>query len=567
MNPVRIALLGTGTMTGWPEVLSVAASRIGIPVAVSLGAYNQYAQEILDSESAVFSNDPELVILAVHLRSLLGDQFFHPYAQAEAERRAWAANTLAHLGALIERICARSSARVILHNFEVPLHSPLGILEGKQPFGFHESVQWLNAALQERYRSDPRVFVFDYNRFAGWLGKQHSINDKLYYLGDITVNPEWMERLAASWISYIRPLRLPAKKCIVLDCDNTLWGGVLGEEGIHGIHLGPTPQGRPFLELQKYLLSLYHTGVLLALNSRNTAEDVAHVLEHHPHTVLRQQHFAGMRVNWQDKVSNMRELSEELNLGLDSFVFLDDDALQRDMVREMLPEVRVVELPNDPALYVRTLMEFDEFSSFEFTKEDEQRGAMYAQDRQRRAVAATTGSIEDYLRTIEIQASIARATPMTIPRIAQLTQKTNQFNTTTRRYSEAEIQSFAARPEMLVLSLAAKDKFGDNGITGVAIVDARDSAAWRIVTFLLSCRVLGRRLEQTLLADVMERARANGARTLLGEFIPTEKNAPAKEFYEQNGFSFSGKEGSIERWTYKLEHSYPFPEGVKVIEK
>lgn len=564
MNPARIAILASGTMTGMPAIVSSASAKIGIPVEVYLGGYNQYAQEILDPNSRLYASNVELVILAVTTRSLLADQYLHPYQADESARRTWAAETLEHISGCIGTLLERTSARVIVHNFEVPLHSPLGILEAKQSFGFHESVQWLNAKLRDTYRSDSQVFIFDYDAFAASLGKYQSLDDKLYYLGDITLNPQWMEHLASRWLAYIRPLRAGVKKCIILDCDNTLWGGVVGEDGMEGITLGPTPQGRPFLEFQQYLLSLYHRGIILALNSRNNPDDVAAVLRDHPHMILRQHHFAGMRLNWQDKVSNMRSLAEELNIGVDSFVFLDDDPLNRGMVREMLPEVSVVDLPADPALYVRTLMALDEFSTFELTEEDQQRGTMYAQDRQRKAAHTPSMSLDDYLRTLELEASIARATPMTIPRIAQLTQKTNQFNTTTRRYSEAEVSAMAQRPDRLVLSLAAKDKFGDNGLTGVAIIDTSDSGTWRVDTFLFSCRVLGRRLEQALLCDLMERARQSGVQALTGEFIPTPKNMLAKDFYSNNGFTLLGTYGEIQRWDYDLARSFSAVEGVRV---
>lgn len=564
MTPVQIAILGSGTMTGVPRVFSEVCSRAGISVEVYLGGYNQYAQQILDPSSDLFANNSELVILAIDTRSLLGQRYLHPYHSDETERRAWATATIKQHTALVGALLERTSARVLVHNFEVPLFSPLGILESKQLFGFHESIQWLNNELREQFRNNPRVFIFDYDAFAASMGKHQSSDDKLYYLGDITINPQWMEYLAKRWLAYIRPLRIPAKKCLVLDCDNTLWGGVVGEEGIQGIHLGPTPQGRPFLEFQRSLLSLYHRGIILALNSRNNPEDVAAVLREHPHMVLREQHFAAMLLNWQDKVSNMRALSEELNLGLDSFVFLDDDPLQRGMVREMLPEVHVVDLPEDPARYVRSLLELDVFHSFELTEEDKARGKMYAEDRQRKAVQTPSMSLDDYVRTLELEAIIAVATSVTIPRIAQLTQKTNQFNTTTRRYSEAEISALAARPDRLVLSLACSDKFGDNGLTGVAIIDTADSTTWRVELFLFSCRVLGRRLEQTLLWDLLERARRRRATTVIGEFISTPKNAPAKDFYKNNGFTLAGVNEKIERWSYDLQNPAAPVEGLRV---
>lgn len=560
----NIAILSSFTARGIEDCLRNKCKAIGLHSSVYLGGYNQYVQEILDPKSALYASNPDLIIIFLDTRAMLGDYFFLPYTMSDDDRRRWVEHKAQELVSLVETVKHNVSAKVLLHNFEVPLHSPLGILEHKQPFGFKESIETLNAKLREAFKSDRQVFVFDFDAFCAKVGKQHVLDHKMYYLGDIKLHVRHLPDLCSEYISYIKPMLAITKKCIVLDLDNTLWGGIVGEDGIEGIKLGPTPEGRPFWEFQKYLLSLFGRGVILAINSKNNPEDALRVFREHPYDVLKEEHFAAMRINWEDKIANMKSLAQELNIGLDSFVFFDDDKMNREFVRAALPEVTVVDLPEDPALYVKTLMDLDVFHTFQLTEEDRERGKMYAQDRQRKVLSETATDLTEYLRGLQMVVTIERASPLTIPRIAQLTQKTNQFNMTTRRYSEEEIVRMTENARYLIVSLRAEDKFGDNGTVGVAIVE-KGNPAWRIDDFLLSCRVIGRRIEETLLAYIAREARTNGAMRILGEFIPTKKNAPAKGFYEKNGFILTRTIDDKEMWEYDIENrEYPYPDFIQI---
>ena len=561
---LSIALLSSFTARSIEAALHTACKESGMPCAIYLGGYNQYAQEILNPQSGLYGSSPDLVILFVDTRSLFGENFFVPYEISDEARKELAKDKFQEISALVECIKKNSSAKVLLHNFEIPAYSPLGILENKQEFGFFEAVETLNTSIREQFKTDPRVLVFDYERFCARLGKERVFDHKMYYFGDIKLNPQCIPALAKEYVGYIKACTARTKKCLVLDCDNTLWGGVIGEDGIEGIRLGPTPEGRPFLEFQKYILALFQRGVVLAINSKNNHDDVMRVLHEHPHMVLKEEHFAATRINWDDKIANMRELANELNLGIDSFVFVDDEQINRDMVRSMLPEVSVLELPADPALYVKTISELDDFHTIALTDEDLERGKMYAVDRQRKEVQSTATDLNEYLRNLQTVVTILPAHSMTIPRIAQLTQKTNQFNMTTRRYMEDEIAGLAERDGFLVVSLNARDRFGDNGVVGVALVE-RGSTQWRIDTFLLSCRIIGRRIEEALLAYITDRAKQEGAATLIGEFISTKKNAPAKGFYEKNGFVRVHSVGESEIWEYDLANVYPYPDLITII--
>ncbi len=564
---IKIAILSSFTTKGLKETLFVKCWGLGISSLFYIGEYNQYSQEILNKNSGLYKFDPDLIIIFIDIKTIMGEHFFLPYQISDEQRKEWVNENLKEIQSLIQKIKKGSSAKILLHNFEIPLYSPLGILENKQKFGFIESVEALNVSLRDVFKADTQVFIFNYDSFCSRIGKQKIIDYKMYYLGDMKMDLQYIPELCSEYLAYIKPLTSITKKCIVLDLDNTLWGGIIGEDGLEGIKIGPTPEGRPFLEFQKYLLSLFNRGVILTINSKNNLEDALEVFQEHPHMLLKEEHFATMKINWKDKISNMKTIAEEINIGLDSLVYIDDDKLNREMIRDSLPEVLVVDLPEDPSLYLKALMEINDFNTFQITEEDKRKGQTYVEQRKRQDIQKFATDITKYLKKLELVVTIEKPDPFNIPRISQLTQKTNQFTLTTIRYLEEEVKQFARSDNFLVVSIKVEDKFGDNGITGVAIVE-KGANKWRIDTFLLSCRVIGRRVEETLLAYILEMAKKEKANILIGEFIPTKKNIPAKDFYKNNGFKLvERKDDKTEIWEYNLRKDYKFPDFIKVINR
>jgi len=297
------------------------------------------------------------------------------------------------------------------------------------------------------------------------------------------------------------------------------------------------------------LLSLHERGIILAVNSRNNSEDAMQVIKEHPDMVLREKHFACLKINWNDKVTNLQEIAQELNIGIDSILFMDDDNVNRDFMREALPEVLTVELPNDPSLYTQTLMELNEFNVLKITDEDKKRGKMYLQQRERIEFKKSSINFEEYLKQLGIKIHIKKADEFTIPRISQLTLKTNQFNLTTKRYQEEEIMRFSQDKKKIVGCARIEDKFGDYGITGAFVVNKDNPEEWVMDTFLLSCRVIGRGVEEGILDYIVNDAKKNNVKRLIGNFIPTKKNKPSESFLPNFGFK---KEGN--RWIYSLEN-------------
>jgi len=561
---IKIAVLSSFTTKGIEEVLTVKCFEQGTNAEVYCAPYNQYNQEILNPESGLYRFKPDLIILFIDSRTVLDHQYYNPYTISDDERRNRADAIVSNMKNLVSQIKDRSSAKILVHNFEVPLYSPLGILESRQKFGFLASVEYVNTALRDHFRQDPQVFVLDYNAFCSRYGKQSLFDYKMYYLADLKINLDYLPRLADEYFAYIGPILSRTKKCIVLDLDNTLWGGIIGEDGVEKIKLGPTPEGRSFYEFQEYLLALFNRGVILAINSKNNPDDAFSAIRNHPHMILREHNFAAIRINWNDKVTNMIEIAKELNIGLDAIVFLDDDRLNREIVAAELPEILVIDLPMDTTQYVKTLAELPVFNTLQLTEEDLKKGKMYAEQRQRDEFYKTARDLSDYLKGLDMTVTIERATPFTIPRISQLTQKTNQFNLTTRRYHEEDIRRLSEDKEWLVLGIDVSDKFGDNGITGVIII-FRGKDKWRIDSLLLSCRIIGRNIERVLMAYVISEARKSGAKKIIGEYIPTKKNLPAKDFFQENHFRPISQDSNKELWEFDLNTPYEAPGYIRVI--
>lgn len=560
----KIALLSSFTFSGMGKALKEACGQINVGAQIYIAGYNQYVQEILDKKSGLYSFNPDLVVLFIDAKTLLGDLNFLPYRLSDEERKSWVVSQVDQMSRLVTSLSEKTAANIIFHNFEVPIYSPLGILENKQEFGIIESIGELNRCLRANYKKSNRVFLFDYDAFCARVGKENIFDPKMYYLGDIKLAVKHLPALAREYLSYIKPMLSKSKKCIVLDLDNTLWGGVVGEEGIEGIKLGPTPEGRPFWEFQKHLLALRERGILLAINSKNNSEDALKAIREHPYMVLKEEYFSAARINWTDKATNMKEIAKDLNIGMDSFVFIDDDKLNREMIKELLPEVQVVDLPDDSALYSWELSNINDFNLIQLTEEDKKRGEMYALEKKRDQLRSSVGDFDEFIRSLDLRISVLDANKFTIPRISQLTKKTNQFNLTTTRYEEKQIEEFAVSKNHIVKCYQVADKFGDYGITGVAIIKKKEKN-WHVGTFLLSCRVLGKRVEFAVMSNLIETAKKNNIEMIFAEFIPTGKNKPAKNFYDDCGFTILDKKEEAIRYKFNVSDDIVFsPDYIKI---
>ena len=484
--------------------------------------------------------------MIIDTRTILSSLFYNPYSVSTSERREYIDNRVKELVTLIKKFISVSDSKLVVANFHAPVYSPYGICETKTEYGLRDMILDLNAKLADSLRNEPSIFIFNFDAFVAKYGDINVFDYRQFLFGDIKVSLNYIPYLAEELMGYIKADLGINRKCIVLDLDNTLWGGIVGEDGFEGIKLSPQPPGMPFIEFQRVILALNERGIILAINSRNNEDEALRVIREHPHMILREDNFASIKINWNDKISNIKAIAEELNIGLDSLVYFDDDPINREVMSKALPEVMTVDLPEDPALYAQKLMSLNDFNTFSITEEDKKRGRMYIEEKKRNHLENSVSNLDDFLSQLGIKIKIRRADKFTIPRISQLVLKTNQFNLTTKRFQEEDILKFSQDKNMLVGCAQTADKFGDNGITGVFIVQkSRHSSEWSIETFLLSCRVMGRRVEYGIMRYILNEARKEGIKKVRGQYIPTKKNKPCESFLPNSGFK---KEG--EDWVY-----------------
>ncbi len=541
MKNCKIAFLSNFTINGLGETIRVFCNEHRIYAETYTPYYNQYAQEILDRTSKLYRFNPDIIFLLIDIEYLLGDMYSFPYRLNSEERKRRIEQKFQELKEMISCLKQNVNSKIVINNFLLPVYSSRGILENKQDCGFRDSIRELNNMLEKLAREDSQMFVFDINIFAVKQGYGSMIDNKMNYLADMKFSPSAIISLAEEYLSYIFPLMSMTKKCIVLDLDNTLWGGVIGEEGIADIKLGPEKEGKSFFDFQKRLLELSERGVILAINSKNNYNDAIEVIRNHPYMLLKEDKFASIKINWNDKVKNMQEIASDLNIGIDSLVFIDDDKTNQEFVRKMLPEVFVMNLPEDPCDYTKALERLNIFNSFLITQEDLEKQEMYASQKKRDELKLSISDLESFLKELKMEITVMKVDNLNLPRASQLTQKTNQFNLTTKRYTEEDINRFLKDENYLLRLIHVRDRFGDYGITGLAILKKDDSQTLEIDNFLLSCRILGKSIEFAFLQELINEGKKQNIQRIKAKFIPTKKNAPSANFLNEAGFIFKGE--------------------------
>ncbi|HEX4183802.1 MAG TPA: HAD-IIIC family phosphatase, partial [Caulobacteraceae bacterium] len=418
-----------------------------------------------------------------------------------------------------------------------PSLEPLfGSFDRLEPTSSFAMVAALNDRLAQ-WAAQGAVVLIDVARLAASVGLEHWDDPRHWHASKLSFSPAMVPVYADLVTRTIAAVRGKARKCLVLDLDNTLCGGVIGDDGLAGIKLGQgSASGEAFLAVQRMALELRGRGVVLAVCSKNEDDAARLPFREHPDMLLREDHIAVFQANWTDKAANLRAIAEALNIGVDALVFLDDNPAERMQVRRELPMVAVPELPEDPAFYPRILASAGYFEAVAFSAEDRQRAEYYQANARRAAELSASGDIGSYLSSLEMVCTIAPVDPLSRPRVAQLINKSNQFNLTTRRYSESEVAAVEADPKRHAFQVRLVDRFGDNGIICVIIAD-KAKGRWEIDTWLMSCRVLGRRVEEACLAHLAAAAAQDGAVELVGRYRPTAKNRMVAEHYRKLGFS------------------------------
>lgn len=563
LAPCRLFFLRSFTVESAVPLLRAQAFSGGIDLAVQIGEFNTYVQEILDANSALYQHKPDVAVLAVQARDLAPDLVKRFADLSPEDVQSCIKETVGVYEAWIAAYRRNTQAHLIVHLLETPEPS-MGVLDSQIEVGQAEAIRRINDGIRAAARSVRSVYTLDIDALIARHGRDRWADERLWLQARMPVAPASLVHLARAWARFLHPITGKVCKALVCDLDNTLWGGVIGEDGMTGIRLSAEHPGAAYQELQRVALDLYQRGVILAICSKNNIDDAMEAIKGHPGMLLKPDHFAALRINWQDKATNLREIARELNIGIDALAFIDDNPVECAWVRENAPEVTVIQLPGDPMLYARTLRDTMVFERLALTSEDKERGRQYAENRVRSELQQQAGSIEEFYESLRQEVEIAHVTPMTLARVSQLTNKTNQFNLTTRRYSEQQVQDMAASPDWRVYSIKVKDRFGDNGLVGVALANYKGDVC-EIDSFLLSCRVIGRTVETGFLAAIIEEAKRHGVTKLRSWFIPTKKNAPAKDFLASQRFIKVAEDADGKQtWEFDLaSDDIVFPKWIK----
>jgi FkbH-like protein len=550
LTPYRLGLITNSTADFIAPALTATALRHGIALECIPTAYGQAVQESLSPDSTLNRAAPQAVLIAIDWRGVP----LRSTPGAAAEARETVDGILRHLRTIRDGIRRNSGAVCILQNFAAPPETVFGALDRALPGTPRQILDAVNAEMAAAAGASGDI-LFDAAALAETVGLAQWHSPAAWNMAKLPFAQEWLPLYADHICRLLGALSGKSRRCLVLDLDNTLWGGVIGDDGLKGIQIAQgDAAGEAFLEFQRYILALRARGVVLAVSSKNEDATARLPFRSHPEMLLREEHFAVFQANWTDKATNIQSIAKELSLGLDSFVFVDDNPFERQLVRQMLPQVAVPEMPANPAYYTRTLSAAGYFEAAAFSAEDMNRASYYEGNARRAALQQNTGDLDAYLASLRMEITFQPFDETGRARIVQLINKSNQFNLTTRRYTEAEAARLESDPECFTLQVRLTDAFGDNGMISVIICRPAGAGRWEIDTWLMSCRVLGRRVEQMVLREMLEQAERRGVREIVGVYRPTDRNQLVEHHYEKLGFTAAGQEadGST-RWTLAVD--------------
>jgi len=526
---LKIALLSPSNA----DFISTEVQKLGHDTYTA--PYGQVAVQTLDPSSDLYAFSPEVVVLFYDAPDVLGTSRLRPFDDTAGVPQ----NAIDEIESSINSIVANSpNATIIINTIPMPTANGMGRLEQNVTGGLRPKQHEFNSAVTELAGGYAQVLVHDYAALAESHGLAEWYDNRMWYLARARLARNSTTLLAED-ISQLVSISTRARaKVIVVDLDNTCWGGVIGDDGVDGIVLGTDGPGLAFRSFQQALLNYRDQGVLLAVASKNDLAVVEEAFDSHPGMMLTKEDIASWQVSWDDKAASIQRIAEELDLGTDSLVFFDDNPVERLRISEAHPDVTVVDVPKDPADYVDALFSCSELSTTALTEEDLNRPEQYKSRSKRTSSSQSFSDVNQFLESLDMKVTISENLDMALPRIAQLTQKTNQFNLRTQRYSEADIAAMTANGTHRVFWLRLTDRFGDEGIVAVAIAEVGDE--WFLDTMLMSCRILKRGVEQSLIAHIKSEANKAGAATLKGEYIQSDRNSMVIDFLPSIGFTESG---------------------------
>jgi FkbH-like protein len=548
---IRIALLADCATQHLADIMRAIAARNNVQAQVYEGNYDGVDLEILDPNSALYAFNPQYVVI------ILSSEKLKAHLYASGDRRSFADETVGRLENLWSAFRAQSQATIIQSTFVLPSERAFGNYELKVADSVGSIFTEINYRLSVKAREAKNVLLNDVDFIAASVGRTEWFDARMWNMAKTPCRLEHLPLLAQSLLDTALAASGMFAKCVVLDLDNTLWGGVIGDDGLEGIALGEFDEGEAFVGFQTFIRELKRRGIILAVVSKNEHAAAVLPFREHPHMVLKEEDISVFVANWDNKADNIRLVQKTLNIGFDSLVFLDDNVFERNIVRQFLPDVVVPDLPEDPSLYLQTLAELNLFETASFSEADLQRAEQYREEAQRELTKTHFTNINEYLISLGMEIRLERFNAFNLPRIAQLMQRSNQFNLMTRRYGEAACEAMMSDPSVAPLTVKLADKFGDYGLISVVILKNAGSDL-EIDEYLMSCRVLQRGVESFTMNNIFSYAARQGAKRVTGHYLPTKKNDMVKGFFKSFGFEkIAEGEGGASQWALAVDAYQP----------
>lgn len=542
LRPIKVALVGSSTLDDVGEVLRYWMAMSGFAAEIYVAPFDTLMHSVLDETSGLYDFKPDVAWLFTTHRDVRLD--IEPGAAAPAVREA-VAKAAERLAALWRRLLDQLNCLILQNNADVPPDDPFGNYAGASAWGNRSALRLYNFELGAAATAG--VTIFDLEHAASLFGKRRWFDSRFWFHSKHPFALDAIGPIAAAAAKLIAASKGLARKAVVLDLDNTLWGGVIGDDGMEGIKLGTGADGEAFAAFQAYLLALKQRGVILAVCSKNEEATAKEPFEKHPDMKLRLGDIAVFTANWENKADNIRDIATTLNIGLDSLVFVDDNPAEREMVRRYLPMVEVPEMPEDPSAYIEALAAPNYFETLSFSSEDRERARFYQENAMRSELRGKFKDTTEYLRSLDMSSETGTLDRFHLPRMSQLINKSNQFHLTGTRYSEAELLNLAKRPDHIVLYFKLRDRFGDNGLISVLVL-CHASDELQIDTWVMSCRVLGRSMEEFICNEISRVAHARGCTSVTGVYRPSPKNKLVASLYNKLGFKKISEEDGVVTW-------------------
>lgn len=552
LKTIKVALLGDSATQFLVQAMRGTAYDRGFNLDIWEADFNQIERQVLDPSSELYEFAPELVIVFQSSHKLLGK-----YNKLKpGMHSSFASDELDSIRNIHSTLTSNLNAKVIYYNYSEIDDAVFGNFANKVESSFLFQLRKLNFELMQEAAQSSSLYLCDLSSIQNQVGKSFLFQSSVYINTEMVLSIDSLPLVAAKTLDIIDTLNGKLKKCVILDLDNTTWGGIIGDDGLENIQIGTLGIGKAFSEFQYWVKKLKNRGIIVAVCSKNTESVAKEPFEKHPDMVLHLEDIAVFVANWENKADNIRQIQSILNIGFDSMVFLDDNPFERNIVRENIPGICVPELPEDPAEYLEYLYTLNLFETSSFSNEDTERTKLYQVEAQRTILQQKFTNEDDFLKSLNMLSLVEPFNKFNTPRVAQLSQRSNQFNLRTVRYTESDIEQLVSSTNHFTIAFTLEDKFGDNGLICVIILEKHSASELFIDTWFMSCRVLKRGMENFVLNKIMALAKENGYASVIGEYLATAKNEMVKDHYKNLGFEQHGERWKMDVASYETRTNY-----------